>query len=91
MDVAKANQTHVKVHRILSNTHRQASVSAQFLAALPWAGRLGTNPHCLVSGHGLGSVIWEVPSGGFWVVWPELGCPPVVWQPAPGPVQTSME
>lgn len=28
MDVAKANQSQVKVHRILSNTHRQASVSA---------------------------------------------------------------
>lgn len=28
VDVTKANQSQVKVHRILSNTHRQASVSA---------------------------------------------------------------
>lgn len=28
VDVAKANRSQVKVHRILSNTHRQASVSA---------------------------------------------------------------
>lgn len=28
MDVAEANQSQVKIHRILSNTHRQASVSA---------------------------------------------------------------
>lgn len=28
VDVAEANKSQVKVHRILSNTHRQASVSA---------------------------------------------------------------
>lgn len=28
LDVAEANQSQVKIHRILSNTHRQASVSA---------------------------------------------------------------
>lgn len=41
VDVAESNRSQVKVHRILSNTHRQASVSAQFPAALPWAGGLG--------------------------------------------------
>lgn len=28
VDMAMANQSHVKVHRILSSSHRQASVSA---------------------------------------------------------------
>ena len=38
VDVAKANQSQVKVHRILSNTHRQASVSMPDpgSAALGW-------------------------------------------------------
>lgn len=47
VDVAKANQSQVKVHRILSNTHRQASVSMPVpgSAALGWeAGGQGIVP-----------------------------------------------
>lgn len=70
----------------------------QFLAALPWAGRLGASPHHLGSVHGCGlrSVIWEVPSRGSRVAWPELGCQPLpvalaaLDMPTPHPVPTSM-
>ena len=47
VDVAEANRSQVKVHRILSNTHRQASVSAPVpgSAALGW--EAGVNPRPL--------------------------------------------
>lgn len=60
VDVAKANQSQVKVHRILSNTHRQASVSMPVpgSAALGWeAGGQGVVP---------GQWAW---------LWPEVGDP----------------
>lgn len=54
VDVAKSNRSQVKVHRILSNTHRQASVSAQFRQHCPGLGaggwRLGANPPAWLMG-----------------------------------------
>lgn len=41
VDVAEANRSHVKVHRILSNTHRQASVSARSWQRCPGLGGWG--------------------------------------------------
>lgn len=56
VDVAEANKSQVKVHRILSNTHRQASVSAPVPGSTAWAGRLGE----------------PTPSGQWAWLWPKI-------------------
>lgn len=87
VDMAKANQSQVKVHRILSNTHRQASVSMPVPGSAALGREAGGQGPVPNSGRdcGLRSMIWEVPFRGPWGAWPELRCQPVVLGACLGP------